>query len=72
MKNISTVIMVAALALTTTGCSMFGSKADSIDVPKRNAINNQEFSTFFEDDGIKVNWKCVDRDWFPSMGFSCE
>jgi len=72
MKNVNTVILVAALAFTTTGCSMFGSKADSVDVPKRNAINNQEFSTFFEDDGIKVNWKCTDRDWFPSMGFSCE
>jgi len=72
MKNLNTLMLMAILSITLTGCSMNGSKTDSVDVPKRTAINNQEFSTFFEDDGIKVNWKCLNRDWFPSMGTKCE
>jgi hypothetical protein len=73
MKNLTnTIVLIGLIAVTTTGCSMFGSKADSVDVPRSEAITRQKFSTFFEDDGIKINWECIDRDWFPSLGFSCE
>ena len=73
MNNLtSKLAVIGLLALTTTGCSMFGSKADSVDVQQRKSINSQEFSTFFEDDGIKVNWECIDRDWFPSLGLRCD
>jgi hypothetical protein len=70
MRNVN-IITLSLVLLVSTGCSMFGG-ADLVEVPQRTAINNQEFSTFFEDDGIKVNWECIDRDWFPSLGFSCE
>ena len=58
--------------MTTTGCSMFGGKADKVDVPKTTAVTKQKLSTYFEDDGIKVNWECIDRDWFPSLGLRCD
>ena len=65
MNNLTNKLaVIGLLALTTTGCSMFGSKADSVDVQQRKSINSQEFSTFFEDDGI--------RDWFPSLGLRCD
>jgi len=73
MNNLTNKLaVIGLLALTMSGCSMFGSKADSVDVPRSEAITRQKFSTFFEDDGIKINWECIDRDWFPSLGFSCE
>jgi|TARA_R110000851_G_scaffold333069_1_gene510979 hypothetical protein len=51
---------------------MFGGKADKVDVPKTTAVTKQKLSTYFEDDGIKVNWECIDRDWFPSLGLRCD
>jgi len=66
-------ITLVAVSTVMTGCSLFGGKkADSVDVPKTTAITRQKLSTYFEDDGIRVNWECIDRDWFPSMGLSCE
>lgn len=74
MKRVmKTVITLVAASTVMTGCSLFGGKnADSVDVPKTTAITRQKLSTYFEDDGIRVNWECIDRDWFPSMGLSCE
>ena len=54
--------------MTTTGCSMFGGKANDVDVPKTTAVTKQKLSTYFEDDGIRVNWECVDRNgWTLNM-----
>lgn len=74
MKRVmKTVIALVAVSTVMTGCSLFGGKkADQVDVPKTTAITRQKLSTYFEDDGIRVNWECIDRDWFPSMGLSCE
>lgn len=56
MKKISNVVLLSALIVTTTGCSMFGGKkADNVEVPKTTAVTQQKLSTFFEDDGIRVN-----------------
>lgn len=72
-RVMKTMITLVAVSTVMTGCSLFGGKkADSVDVPKTTAITRQKLSTYFEDDGIRVNWECIDRDWFPSMGLSCE
>jgi hypothetical protein len=56
------------LIMTTTGCSMFGGKANDVDVQKTTAVTKQKLSTYFEDDGIRVNWECVDRNgWTLNM-----
>ena len=72
MKNATSITLLSILIMTTTGCSMFGGKADKVDVPKTTAVTKQKLSTYFEDDGIKVNWECIDRDWFPSLGLRCD
>ena len=72
MKNATSITLLSILIMTTTGCSMFGGKTDEVEVQKRTAINNQVFSEVFEEDGIKVNWECTDRDWFPSLGIRCD
>jgi hypothetical protein len=47
---------------------MFGGKANDVDVPKTTAVTKQKLSTYFEDDGIRVNWECVDRNgWTLNM-----
>ena len=72
MKNATSITLLSILIMTTTGCSMFGGKANDVDVPKTTAVTKQKLSTYFEDDGIKVNWECIDRDWFPSLGLRCD
>ena len=56
--------------MTTTGCSMFGGKADKVDVPKTTAVKQQKLSTYFEDDGIRVNWECIDRNGW-TLNLTC-
>ena len=56
--------------MTTTGCSMFGGKANDVDVPKTTAVTKQKLSTYFEDDGIRVNWECVDRNGW-TLNITC-
>ena len=72
MKNATSITLLSILIMTTTGCSMFGGKTDEVEAQKRKSINNQVFSEVFEEDGIKVNWECTDRDWFPSLGIRCD
>ena len=58
--------------MTTTGCSMFGGKsADNVDVPRTTAVTKQKLSTYFEDDGIRVNWECVDRNGW-TLNITCK
>lgn len=72
MKNISNVVLLSALIVTTTGCSMFGGKkADNVEVPKTTAVTQQKLSTFFEDDGIRVNWECIDRNGW-TLNITCK
>ena len=72
MKNATSITLLSILIMTTTGCSMFGGKTDEVEAQKRKSINNQVFSEVFEEDGIRVNWECIDRDWFPSLGIRCD
>jgi hypothetical protein len=72
MKNATSITLLSILIMTTTGCSMFGGKTDEVEAQKRKSINNQVFSEVFEEDGIRVNWECTDRDWFPSLGIRCD
>ena len=72
MKNATSITLLSILIMTATGCSMFGGKADKVDVQKTTAVTKQKLSTYFEDDGIRVNWECIDRDWFPSLGLRCD
>jgi hypothetical protein len=68
MKNATSITLLSILIMTTTGCSMFGGKANDVDVPKTTAVTKQKLSTYFEDDGIRVNWECVDRNgWTLNM-----
>ena len=60
MKNVANIVLLSALIVTTTGCSMFGKKADNVEVPKTTAVTQQKLSTYFEEDGIRVNWECID------------
>lgn len=70
VKQTTLVALVVASTVTMTGCSMFGKKADQVDVPKTTAITRQKLSTFFKDDGIRVNWECIDRNnW--TLGITC-
>ena len=68
MKNATSITLLSILIMTTTGCSMFGGKANDVDVPKTTAVTKQKLSTYFEDDGIRVNWECIDRNgWTLNM-----
>jgi hypothetical protein len=68
VKNATSITLLSILIMTTTGCSMFGGKANDVDVPKTTAVTKQKLSTYFEDDGIRVNWECVDRNgWTLNM-----
>jgi hypothetical protein len=49
---------------------MFGGKADKVDVPKTTAVKQQKLSTYFEDDGIRVNWECIDRNGW-TLNLTC-
>tara|TARA_R110001606_G_scaffold379636_1_gene539771 strand:+ start:1556 stop:2275 length:720 start_codon:yes stop_codon:yes gene_type:complete len=62
--------LLSILIMTTTGCSMFGGKADKVDVPKTTAVKQQKLSTYFEDDGIRVNWECIDRNGW-TLNLTC-
>ncbi len=70
MKNATSITLLSILIMTTTGCSMFGGKADKVDVPKTTAVKQQKLSTFFEDDGIRVNWECIDRNGW-TLNLTC-
>ena len=68
MKNVTSITLLSILIMTTTGCSMFGGKANDVDVQKTTAVTKQKLSTYFEDDGIRVNWECTDRNgWTLNM-----
>ena len=68
MKNATSITLLSILIMTTTGCSMFGGKANDVDVQKTTAVTKQKLSTYFEDDGIRVNWECTDRNgWTLNM-----
>lgn len=68
MKNATSITLLSILIMTTTGCSMFGGKANDVDVQKTTAVTKQKLSTYFEDDGIRVNWECIDRNgWTLNM-----
>jgi hypothetical protein len=68
MKNITSIALLSILIATTTGCSMFGGKADKVEMEKTTAVTKQKLSTYFEDDGIRVNWECIDRNaWTLNM-----
>jgi hypothetical protein len=68
--NQLTAVALVVASVTMTGCTMFGKKAEEVNVPKTEAITRQKLSTFFEDDGIKVNWECIDRNnW--TLGITC-
>jgi len=71
MKNVSNIVLLSALIVTTPGCSMFGNKADNVEVPKTTAVTKQKLSTYFEDDGIKVNWECIDRNGW-TLNITCK
>ena len=63
MKNITSIITLSLLILFSAGCSIYGGgKIDEVDVPKTTAITKQKLSTFFEDDGLRINWECVERN----------
>jgi len=67
-----TVITLVAVTTVMTGCSLFGGKkADEVEVPKTTAITRQKLSTYFEDDGIRVNWECLDRNAW-TLGITCK
>ena len=70
MKNATSITLLSILIMTTTGCSMFGGKADKVDVPKTTAVKQQKLSTYFEDDGIRVNWECIDRNGW-TLNLTC-
>ena len=70
MKNATSITLLSILIMTTTGCSMFGGKANDVDVPKTTAVTKQKLSTYFEDDGIRVNWECVDRNGW-TLNITC-
>lgn len=56
------IALLSILIIATSGCSMFGGKADKVEVPETQAVTQQRLSTYFEDDGIRVNWECIDRN----------
>jgi hypothetical protein len=71
IKQTAMIGLVVA-AVTMTGCSTFGNKgADEVKVEKTEAISRQEFTTFFENDGIKVDWECIDRNAW-TLGITCK
>lgn len=71
IKQTAIISLIVASA-TMTGCSTFGGKtADEVDVAKTEAISRQEFTTFFENDGIKVDWECIDRNAW-TLGITCK
>jgi len=70
MKNATSITLLSILIMTTTGCSMFGKKADQVDVQKTTAVKQQKLSTYFEDDGIRVNWECTDRNGW-TLNLTC-
>ena len=70
MKNAISITLLSILIMTTTGCSMFGKKADQVDVQKTTAVKQQKLSTYFEDDGIRVNWECTDRNGW-TLNLTC-
>tara|TARA_B110000881_G_C18595899_1_gene531295 strand:- start:1264 stop:1992 length:729 start_codon:yes stop_codon:yes gene_type:complete len=72
MKNITRLITLSLFILSTAGCSSFGgSKIEKVEVPKTKAITKQKLSSFFVDDGITVNFECVERD-NRTLKLTCE
>lgn len=70
--NQLTAVALVVASVTMTGCSMFGAKdATQVDVARTEAISKQEFTTFFENDGIKVDWECIDRNAW-TLGITCK
>jgi len=61
---------IVVLTSTMTGCSLFREKPNRVDVPETTAIQNQRFSTFFENDGVEVEWECKDRNYW-TLGMTC-